>query len=123
MSNYEIEGKLIVKEEITQVSDSFKKREFVIEVVNERDEKFNDFLKFQLTQDKCSYLDKYSIGQTVKASFNIKGRKWEKEGKIGFFTTLECWKLFGAEKEQSNSNDTFGVNPLGIDSEVNEIPF
>ena len=121
MSNYEIEGKLIVKEEITQVSDSFKKREFVLEVINERYEKFNDFLKFQLTQDKCSFLDKYSIGQTVKASFNIKGRKFEKEGKTGYFTTLECWKLFGAEKE-ANSNDTFGENPLGIESE-DTLPF
>jgi hypothetical protein len=119
MSNYEIEGKLIVKEEIIQVSDSFKKREFVIEVVNERDEKFNDFLKFQLTQDKCSLIDKTEIGEKIKVAFNIRGRKWEKEGKTNFFTTLECWKLFGAEKEQSNVNQDIAT----VTEEVDDLPF
>jgi hypothetical protein len=34
--NFEINGKVIVKEETQAISDKFKKREFVIEVENER---------------------------------------------------------------------------------------
>ena len=46
--NFEIEGSLIVKEDVIDISASFKKREFVIEVFNERNADWNDFVKFQL---------------------------------------------------------------------------
>lgn len=53
--NFEINGKMILKEETQQISDRFKK-EFVIEVENERNSEWNDFIKFQLTQDRCDLL-------------------------------------------------------------------
>jgi len=91
--NFEISGKLILKEDTVYVTDSFKKREFVIEVVNERNTDWNDFIKFQLIQDKCQLLDNIDIGETFKVSFNIKGRKWEKDGKITYITNLDAWRL------------------------------
>ena len=104
MSNYEIEGKLIVKENVQDVTSSFKKREFVIEVLNEKNAEWNDFIKFQLTQDRCSLLDNSELGEKIKVTFNVRGRKWEKEGKTIYFTTLECWKLLGAENETNVTN-------------------
>ena len=46
--NYEIVGKLIFKEETQHISDRFQKREFVIEVENEKNSQWNDFVKVQL---------------------------------------------------------------------------
>lgn len=91
--NFEIAGKLIVKDDTQEVSASFKKREFVIEVENERNSDWNDFIKFQSTQDRCSILDKYNLGDTINVSFNIKGRKWEKNGQVSYFSNLEAWRI------------------------------
>ncbi len=96
--NFEISGNLIVKEDTQDISASFKKREFVIEVVNERNTDWNDFIKFQLTQDRCSALDPLQLGDTIKVSFNIRGRKWEKDGRVNYFSNLEAWRI---EKEEA----------------------
>ena len=98
--NFEITGKLIVKEDEQQVSSSFKKREFVIEVANERDENWNDFIKFQLTQDRCGEIQGVNIGSEIKVNFNIKGRKWEKDGKVNYFSNLEAWKVETISSQQ-----------------------
>ena len=29
----------------------------------------------------------------IKVSFNIKGNKWEKDGKISYFNNLDAWKF------------------------------
>ncbi|MDB4335024.1 DUF3127 domain-containing protein [bacterium] len=91
--NFEIVGKLIVKDDVVDISASFKKREFVIEVINERNTDWNDFIKFQLTQDRCSLIDASNLGDEIKVSFNIKGRKWEKDGKVNYFSNLEAWRV------------------------------
>ena len=93
MSSYEIKGKLVSREDEVQISTSFKKREFVIEVANEKNSDWNDFIKFQLTQDKCDLISKLKQGDEINVSFNVRGRKWEKDGKVNFFNSLECWKL------------------------------
>lgn len=98
--NFELVGNLIVKEDEQAVTGSFKKREFVLEVANERNSDWNDYIKFQLTQDRCSQLDPFNLGEAVKVSFNIKGRKWEKDGKVNYFSNLEAWRL---EKAQANT--------------------
>jgi uncharacterized Zn finger protein (UPF0148 family) len=120
MSNFEITGKVILKEDTKQVSDKFKKREFVIEVVNERNEKWNDFIKFQLTQDRCDLLETVSINETIKVSFNIKGRKWEKDGKVNYFSNLEAWRI---EKMQATASPEFNAADMPPAPEEDDLPF
>ena len=96
--NFEITGNVIVKDDIQDISASFKKREFVIEVVNERNSDWNDFIKFQLTQDRCNLMDPIQLGDKIKVSFNIRGRKWEKDGRVNYFSNLEAWRV---EKEEA----------------------
>jgi hypothetical protein len=97
--NFEISGNVIVKDDIQEISASFKKREFVIEVVNERNSDWNDFIKFQLTQDRCNLMDPIQLGDKIKVSFNIRGRKWEKDGRVNYFSNLEAWRV---EKEEAD---------------------
>ncbi|WP_430815429.1 DUF3127 domain-containing protein [Carboxylicivirga sp. RSCT41] len=96
--NFEISGNVIVKDDTQDISASFKKREFVIEVVNERNSDWNDFIKFQLTQDRCNLMDPIQLGDKIKVSFNIRGRKWEKDGRVNYFSNLEAWRI---EKEEA----------------------
>lgn len=91
--NFEIEGKIIVKDDAQQVTERFKKRDFVIEVENERNPDWNDFIKFQLTQDRCDLIEPIALNEQIKVSFNIRGRKWEKDGKVNYFSNLEAWRI------------------------------
>ena len=93
MSSYQLIGNLIQIDPVVEVSDKFKKREFIVEEVNEKDEKYNDYNRFQLTQDRCDKIDAAKVGDKIKVSFELKGRKWEKDGKVSYFTTLEAWKI------------------------------
>jgi len=102
--NFELTGNLIVKEDTVEISQSFKKREFVIEVANEKNSDWNDFIKFQATQDRCNLLEGINLGDKVKVNFNIKGRKWEKEGKTNYFNNLEAWRIQKVENETAHNN-------------------
>jgi len=123
--NFEINGKLIVKDDVQQVSDRFKKREFVIEVENERNSDWNDFIKFQLTQDRCDLLENHSLYEDIKVSFNIRGRKWERDGKINYFSNLEAWRIERTQNGQSPVPDMPEYNATDLPPEAKEddLPF
>lgn len=92
--SFELNGRLIEKFETNKISDTFRKREFVIErIENSGGMEFIDQIKFQLTQDRCSLVDDFDLNDEVRVSFNIRGRKWEKEGRVSYFTNLEAWRI------------------------------
>jgi hypothetical protein len=91
--NYEITGKLICKDDTQHVSDRFQKREFVIEVENERNSQWNDFVKIQLIQDRCDLVENIQIGENIKVHFSLRGRKWENQGQVSYFTNIEGWRI------------------------------
>ena len=90
MGSFKVVGKFIVKGETEKKTETFSVREFVVEEPGER---FNQFIKFQLSNDKCSLIDSFNIGDEVEVEFNLQGRKWEKDGKVDYFNTLSAWKI------------------------------
>jgi len=99
-NDYQVEGKLIYIGETIVISDSFKKREFVIQTEGE----YPQLLSFELQQDNVSKLDTNKEGDNVTVKFNLRGRKWtNREGDDKYFNTLVCWSLYtqtpGARKE------------------------
>ena len=115
--SYEFTGKLIEKFDAVQVTEKFKKREFVLE----RTEENGSFvttnqIKFQLGNDRCAIIDPYTIGMEVKVTFNIRGSRWEKDGKTGYFTNLEAWKV--ELVSAGSSSDTSGSSMPPIPSEA-----
>lgn len=121
--NFEINGKVILKEDTQQVSDRFKKREFVIEVENERNSDWNDFIKFQLTQDRCDLLETVSVNENIKVSFNIKGRKWEKDGKVNYFSNLEAWRIEKMQAAAAAEMPEFNAADMPPAPEEDDLPF
>lgn len=88
--SFEVEGKLHKKFDTAQVTNTFKKREFVLEL----DGAYPQFVSFQLTQDRCGILDSYNEAERVKVSFDLRGREWTSpKGEIKYFNTLNAWKL------------------------------
>ena len=87
----EVTGKLVKIFDTIQVSESFKKREFVVEVV---DGQYSEVIKLELIQDNCAVLDGLKIGQEITAKFNLKGRKWtNQQGEDKYFNTLQAWRI------------------------------
>ncbi len=100
---FEIIGKVIDILPVNQVSDKFRKREFVIEKKESGGSAvFVDYIKFQLIQDKCDLIDESFLNEEVKIWFNLKGNKWERDGRINYFTNLDAWKI---EKASSQTGD------------------
>jgi len=92
--SFELAGKLIEKFDVVQVSDTFRKREFVVEKTeNQGGMEFTDHIKFQLTQDRCSILDSLNLQDEIRVNFNIRGRRWVKDDKVSYFTNLEAWRI------------------------------
>lgn len=94
-----VEGVLIVKGDTQQVSEKFKKREFVIEISEEiNGNVYTNFGKMQLVQARCDVLDRWTEGDSILVHFNIKGNKWERDGKINYITNLDAWKIEAASQ-------------------------
>jgi hypothetical protein len=83
--SYELTGNLHKIYPTEEKSASFQAREFV--VVTE--ENYPQYVKFQLTQDKCGLMDSYKEGEKIKVFFDLKGREWQDK----YFTNLGAWKL------------------------------
>ncbi len=116
--NFEISGRLADKFETQVISDRFQKREFVLEIKSTGTNGFEfvDFVKFQTTQDKCSMLDQFAIDEMVKVSFNLRGRKWEKEGQISYFTNLEAWRIEKVESDTGSPTADSQDNTPDLDA-------
>ena len=86
MPNFEIEGKLLKKYETESKSATFQAREFVLEVA---DGNYPQFIKLQLTQDRCSLIDSCEEGEQIKVHFDLRGREWQGR----YFTNLNAWRI------------------------------
>lgn len=117
----DITGILKVKGTAQQVSEKFKKREFVL---TDNSSQYPQHIAFQLTQDKCGLIDQYTVGSEIKVHFNLRGREWTSpQGEVKYFNTLEAWRIegnaapAGANKMESVS-ETFTAA-----SEGDDLPF
>ncbi len=88
---YQITGKVAEVYPVNRVSERFRKREFVIEHKDSSSgQAFVDFLKFQLTQERCDLIDESWLRQEVTVTFNLKGNRWEKNGMVNYITNLNA---------------------------------
>jgi hypothetical protein len=109
----EVTGKLHVKYETQQVSEKFKKREFVLELAEEINGNiYTNYAKMQLVQNKCDILDRFKEGDLVKVSFNIKGNKWERDGKVNYITNLDAWRIESATGTPNNAGSAQSAAPV-----------
>lgn len=115
-------GKIIEIYDTQQVSDRFKKREFVVEYAE--NPQYPDFVKFELLQDKCNIIDDYAVGSMVNVSFNVRGRKWTdpKNGETKYFNTLAAWRLESVDGNSSSQGGSL-PEPPPFDDLGSDLPF
>jgi hypothetical protein len=130
--SYELTGKLVAKYDTVQRTETFKTREFAVEKTDEINGRtITNYVKFQCVQDKTAIVDKVNIGDDIKVYFNIKGSKWEKDGKVNYITNLDAWRIEQILQPGNNSDtksDNEFIEPLDTFSSappdaVDDLPF
>ena len=97
----EVTGILKLKYDTQQVSDKFKKRDFVLTI--EPTSPYPQHVTMQLTQDKVSLIDNFNVGEEMKVSFNLRGREWNSpQGETKYFNTIDAWRVEKASAAQNN---------------------
>ena len=109
----EIKGTIKKISETVQISERFRKREFVVEYASNPD--YPQPLQFEMVQDRCELLDSFQEGQQVEISFDLRGREWTNpQGQVKYFNSLQAWKLVA----ENNSAESPYPKPLQHSSET-----
>ena len=91
MPSFETSGEIIRVNNVVNVSDKFRKRDFVLKLP---DAKYPQTVQFQVTGDRCDLVRPDMIGETIGVSFNLRGRFWtNQQGEEKCFNSLEVWKV------------------------------
>ena len=101
---FQTRGKIFRKFDAQQVTDRFRKREFVLELTD--NPRYPQTVMFQLTGDRCEQLDDFEEGQDVDVEFSLRGREWTSpKGDVKFFNSLDVWKVENVQGGSSGSDD------------------
>lgn len=114
---FSITGIVKVKKETQQVTDSFKKREFV---VTDASGNYPQDILFQLTQDRTDLLNDVNEQEMVTVTFNIRGREWTSpQGEVKYFNSLDAWRVekagAGSAQPIQNGNQAAPMTPKTAD--------
>lgn len=120
ITTMDITGILKVKEEAQQVSDKFRKREFVL---TDNSSQYPQHISFQLTQDKCGLIDAIAVGSTIKVHFNLRGREWTSpKNEVKYFNTLEAWRVEVVQNLQVDTGNS-GTTSNAATTHEDDLPF
>ena len=87
----EIKGKIKKISETVQISERFRKREFIVEYASNPD--YPQPLQFEMVQDRCELLDPFEVDQDVEVFFDLRGREWTNpQGEVKYFNSLQACK-------------------------------
>ena len=128
----EIKGTIKKISETVQISERFRKREFVVEYASNPD--YPQPLQFEMVQDRCELLDSFQEGQQVEISFDLRGREWTNpQGQVKYFNSLQAWKLVAENHSvespppksiQQNSETSTQEKPGWLENEISDdLPF
>jgi len=126
-TSYEAVGTVHAIFDTQQVTDTFKKREFAIEI---QDGNYPQHVKFQITQDKTAMLDNFQIGQQVRVLFNLRGREYTRktDGQKDYWTSLDAWRIerVDAASGGGSGTDYTQIAPSqasGQSEDFDDVPF
>jgi len=88
----EARGTIYAVFEEKQITERFKKREFVLEMADNPE--YPQHVLFQLTGNRCEALDGFEKGDEVHVEFSLRGREWTSpQNEVRYFNSLDVWTL------------------------------
>lgn len=105
----QITGQIKKIYQTTQVTDSFKKRDFVVTT----QEQYPQDIIVQMVQDKCDVLNGYKVGDLVEVSINIRGKEYidKNSGEARYFNTVQGWRIENRTAPAATSTNDFPAAP------------
>ncbi len=117
----------LIEETKTYGQKGFRKRLVVLEQDNGR---FANFVPVEFVRDSCDTVDEMSVGNEVEISYQLSGRKWQKDpsSEVKFFLSAEAisFKVLtaGTPAEGDAGDSATAANDAFADSyDENDIPF
>jgi hypothetical protein len=119
----ETTGRIYALFDTQQVTERFRKREFVVELAD--NPQYPQFVQFQMTGNRCENLDGFEVGDEVRVEFSLRGREWKSpQGETRFFNSLDVWTL--DKTGGGSSPNPFGGPPsddIPPPTDDDDIPF
>jgi hypothetical protein len=86
----EVIGVIKLKGDVQTFGADFTKRQLVVNTT----EQYPQFIAIDFVKDKCSLLDSYKVGDSVKVSINLGGREWvNPQGEAKYFNSITGWRI------------------------------
>lgn len=136
MSESKVRGIVhLIEETKTYGQKGFRKRLVVLEQDNGR---FANFIPLEFIRDACDSVDDLNVGDEVEMSYQLTGRKWQKDpsSEVKFFLSAEAisFKVLTAAGQKSvdsktqsgnsNKNEVSAANDAFSETyDENDIPF
>ena len=114
----EASGRIKTVFDTQQVTERFRKREFVVEL--DDNPRYPQYVLFQLTGDRCEHLDGFKVGEEVRVEFSLRGREWKSpKGETKYFNSLDVWTVARSGRRQPDPFPSDEPPPPGDD----DVPF
>lgn len=127
MSETKVRGIVhVVEETKTYGQKGFRKRLVVLEQDTGR---FTNYIPVEFIRDNCELADDLNVGDDVEVSYQLSGRKWQKDpsSEVKYFLTAEAlsFKVVSGGGSGDNSGSADEANQAFADSnyDENDIPF
>lgn len=120
----EIKGKVHEVGATQQVSETFKKRDLIVEYAE--NPTYPEYIRFEALQDKTALLDTFKTGDEVEVFFNLRGRPWtDKTGKTSYFNSLVIWRINAVAGAPAASAPAYAapVDVSNAPGEDDDLPF
>ncbi len=121
----EIKGKVHEVGATQQVSETFKKRDLIVEYAE--NPTYPEYIRFEALQDKTALLDTFKAGDEVEVFFNLRGRPWtDKAGKTSYFNSLVIWRINAVAAGAPSASSPAYAAPVDVSNapgEDDDLPF
>jgi len=119
-----ITGKLIEKLEIqtikTKKGTDFTKQEFIVETSGD----YPQPVKFTAVKENVmSRLNSVALGSEVEVSFNVRGFRGEKNGKVFYINDLQAWRVYTKEQNTDKMEYDFEITTDPVIQQSDDLPF
>jgi hypothetical protein len=107
MSDAAVTGKVhVIEETKTYGQKGFRKRLVVLEQDNGR---FTNYLPLEFIQDSCDSVDQLAVGDEVRITYRLSGRKWQRDpnSEVKYFLSAEAidFSKLGSESGAPPASD------------------
>ena len=121
MANESLTGVIQQINDIKQISDSFKVREFVLKIV---DGKYPQYITLQAANKNLEPLSNLEVGDEITTNYNLKGRIYStSEGLTKYFNTIEAWGIQLVNYNPKISSNQMPKNTIIDEQQSDLLPF